>query len=220
MTLASHARGPEFEPRCEYYQNFCEQIFVIPRFFCEKKPILSSWDVFFLPQPIYFGEKKGFIPKTVTPQSPADRGFTVCIRLKRLWSWYKPVLGLTTSFMERCGIVAYKFFQNWLRVRNLVSSLYIWAQTHQLSVRLTKMDDQKENTVSLFKETRNGQKKKFWPYYRWMDSLCLWVNGGAERLAAPGSSAKPGPRSWSASKPSAWSMDVAQTIQLISFVTM
>ena len=120
MTLASHARGPEFEPRCEYYQNFCEQIFVIPRFFCEKKPILSSWDVFFLPQPIYFGEKKGFIPKTVTPQSPADRGFTVCIRLKRLWSWYKPVLCLYHASIE-CGSFAYKFFQNWLRVFTLAS---------------------------------------------------------------------------------------------------
>ena len=29
------------------------------------------------------------------------------------------------------------------------------------------------------------------------------VDDGAERLAAPGSSAKPGPRSWSASKPDA-----------------
>jgi len=148
------------------------------------------------------------------------RGFATYVELKRLWSWYKPVLGFTTSFMERCGSVAYKFFQNWLRVRKLGWSCNNWAQTYQLSIRWTKIAVQEENTVSLFKETRNGQKKKFWPYYRWMDSLCLWVNGGAERLAAPGSSAKPGPRSWSASKPSAWSMDVAQTIQLISFVTM
>ena len=78
-------------------------------------------------------KKKEFIPKSVTPHSFADRGFTICIRLKRLWSWYKPVLWLTTSFMERCGIVAYKFFQNWLRVRAMVFNFYIWAQTHQIS---------------------------------------------------------------------------------------
>ena len=86
------------------------------------------------------------------------------------------------------------------------------------------MEYQKENTVSLFKETHNGRgkKKKMLTFLLQVIGLFffLGVNGGAERLAAPGSSAKPGPRSWSASKPGAWSMDVAQTIQLISFVTM
>ena len=101
-------------------------------FFCEKKTNLSS--SFFPPQLIYFERtKKKFTPQTATPHSPADRGFRVRIGLKRLWSWYKPVLWLTTSFMERCGIVAYKFFQNWLRVSAMVFNFYIWAQTHQIS---------------------------------------------------------------------------------------
>ena len=56
MTLASHARGPEFEPRCEYYQNFCEQILVILRFFFEKKTIFVILTFFFFPQHIYFGK--------------------------------------------------------------------------------------------------------------------------------------------------------------------
>ena len=146
MTLASHVRGPEFEPRCEYYHNFWRK----------KKTNLCLPDIFFLSN---CTESKKCHPDY---QRTVSLGgiFTACVRLKRLWSWYKPVLGLTTSFMERCGIVAYKFFQNWLRVRKLVSGWHIWAQTHQLSIRLTKMDDQKENTVSLFKETHNGRKRK------------------------------------------------------------
>ena len=72
----------------------------------------------------------------------------------------------------------------------------------------------RESIVSLFKETHNGQGKKEYQvhelfffllgtlFFFWELSSFL-VNGGAERLAAPGSSAKPGPRSWSASKPGA-----------------
>ena len=133
MTLASHARGPEFEPRCEYYQNFCEHFFCHPEKFFARKTQFCHPEIFFPQKHVHFGKKEEFIPKSVTPHSFADRGFTICIRLKRLWSWYKPVLWLTTSFMERCGIVAYKFFQNWLRVRVMVFNFYIWAQTHQIS---------------------------------------------------------------------------------------
>ena len=141
MTLASHARGPEFEPRCEYYQNFWKK----------KKIVIPN---------IFFSNCTEVLSRFSTNSLTKRRGFATYVELKRLWSWYKPVLGLTTSFMERCGSVAYKFFQNWLRVRKLGWSCNTWAQTHQLSFRLTKMDEQKENTVSLFKETHNGRKRK------------------------------------------------------------
>ena len=59
MTLASHARGPEFEPRCEYYQNFCEQIFCHPEIFLREKPNFVILG-FFFPKHIYFAKKKKF----------------------------------------------------------------------------------------------------------------------------------------------------------------
>ena len=41
---------------------FANKFFVILRFFCEKNPILSSWD-FFFPKHIYFAKKKEFHPE-------------------------------------------------------------------------------------------------------------------------------------------------------------
>ena len=77
-----------------------------------------------------------------------------------------------------------------------------------------KAAGQQESIVSLFKETHNGQGKTkitgastlfffLWGTFLFFGNFLFLVNGGAERLAAPGSSAKPGPRSWSASKPGA-----------------
>ena len=62
---------------------------------------------------------------------------------------------------------------------------------------------QKGSIESLFKETHNGQGKKKVHELFFFGTFFFLFNGGAERLAAPGSSAKPGPRSWSASKPGA-----------------
>ena len=137
---------------------------------------------------------------------------TVCYWFKRLWSWYKPVLCNYHASIE-CGSIAYKFFQNWLRVLTLAS------------VR---------STLTLFRRRCYG----FWTFYAnkekikttttttktclkmWLVKKIVGFVMAPKHLTAPGDSARPGPRSWSASKPSAWPMDVAQTIQLISFVTM
>ena len=160
MTLASHARGPEFEPRCEYYQNFCEHFFCHPEKFFARKTQFCHPEIFFPQKHVHFGKKEEFIPKSVTPHSFADRGFTICIRLKRLWSWYKPVLRLTTSFMERCGIVAYKFFQNWLRVSRAWFSISIYRHRRTKSLMgMGKAGCYNESIVSLFKEIHNGQGK-------------------------------------------------------------
>ena len=96
MTLASHARGPEFEPRCE-----CSHFF-----FAEKT--LNSNKI------KNHGKNTLFYPYTVLICH------TVCYWFKRLWSWYKPVLCVYHASIE-CGSFAYKFFQNWLRVPHRAS---------------------------------------------------------------------------------------------------
>ena len=96
MTLASHARGPEFEPRCEYFHFF----------FRRKKHWTTKSKI--------TGKKPLFYPYTM------PNCHIVCYWFKRLWSWYKPVLCVYHASIE-CGSFAYKFFQNWLRVLTLAS---------------------------------------------------------------------------------------------------
>ena len=92
---------------------------ILPKFFSQK-----NWTTrnFFFSHHINFEKKK--LSSRTAAHCIIGRGSTIRVVLKRLWSWYKPVLGLTTSFMERCGIVAYKFFQNWLRVSSLLFAFY------------------------------------------------------------------------------------------------
>ena len=95
MTLASHARGPEFEPRCEYFHFFFAETNI------EQQIQESRKNTHFYPYTMLICH-------------------TVCYWFKRLWSWYKPVLCLYHASIE-CGSFAYKFFQNWLRVCTLAS---------------------------------------------------------------------------------------------------
>ena len=57
MTVASHARGPEFEPRCEYYQNFLRTNFCHPEIFLREKNNFVILRLFF-PHNIFTFEKK------------------------------------------------------------------------------------------------------------------------------------------------------------------
>ena len=98
--------------------------------------------------------------------------------------------------MERCGIVAYKFFQNWLRLCYGVAGRYLSTQGRGHGYGLTECGGGKENFIQNFGKASRAKK------FQGQNTSRL-VDDGAERLAAPGSSAKPGPRSWSASKPDA-----------------
>ena len=152
MTLASHARGPEFEPRCEYSILLCffvpfwpqknkislDQMVknVLGLFFLSiltKKMFLSilTINIIFWP---FLNQKN--MRKLVFQNAfwiwskwtkKIDLFFFIKsvfwirtffhIPFKRPRAWYRPVLGwYLTSFKEKCGFVAYKFFQNWLRV--------------------------------------------------------------------------------------------------------
>ena len=79
---------------------------------------------------------------------------------------------------------------------------WVWPQRH---------GNRKVQYLCSRKRTTVKEKKKqlhelffFWELSFFLGTFFFFlVNGGAERLAAPGSSAKPGPRSWSASKPGA-----------------
>ena len=153
MTLASQARGPEFEPRCEYSILLC---FFVP-FWPQKNKISLDQMVknvlglfFFVNFDkknvfVHFDHKHYFLT-FFEPKKYAKISFPKCfldlikmdkknwpffffiksvfwirtffhIPFKRPRAWYRPVLGwYLTSFKEKCGFVAYKFFQNWLRV--------------------------------------------------------------------------------------------------------
>ena len=75
MTLASHARGPEFEPRCEYYQNFCEHFFCHPEMFFARKTQFCHPEIFSPKNMFTLEKKKEFIPKTVTPHKSCGQTF-------------------------------------------------------------------------------------------------------------------------------------------------
>ena len=187
MTLASHARGPEFEPRCEYFHFFFRRKKNI-----EQQNQKSRGKYSFLPL------HHAHLSHCLLLIQEALIMIQACIMCLPRIDWVS-------------GSFAYKFFQNWLRVLTLAS------------VR---------STLTLFRRRCYG----FWTFYankkkfKTTTKTCLkmWLVNkkkvglvmAPKHLAAPGDSARPGPRSWSASKPGAWPMDVAQTIQLISFVTM
>ena len=187
MTLASHARGPEFEPRCEY-----------SHFFFRRKNIEQQ-------QNQKSREKYSFLPLhrahlshcllLIQEALVMIQACIMCLpRIDWVWKFRIQVFSkLVESVYSGLGSThTYSVPQTLLRIVNI----------------LCEQRKNQNNNKKILSENVVGKKK-----------LVGFVMA-PKHLAAPGDSARPGPRSWSASKPSAWPMDVAQTIQLISFVTM
>ena len=187
MTSASHARGPEFEPRCEY-----------SHFFFRRKNIEQQ-------QNQKSREKYSFLPLhhafSVTLFVIDSRGFDHDTSLYYVFTTHRLSVEVShTSFFKtgwECSL--------WPRfeAQLLCSADVVTVFEHSMRTKKKSKGQQQKN----LSENEVGKE----------------INGfvmAPKHLAAPGDSARPGPRSWSASKPSAWPMDVAQTIQLISFVTM
>ena len=78
----------------------------------------------------------------------------------------------------------------------------VWVRRN-VSRKVQYLCSRKRTTVKEKKEYQVHELFFFRELSFFLGTFFFLVNGGAERLAAPGSSAKPGPRSWSASKPGA-----------------
>ena len=196
MTLASHVRGPEFKPRCEYYHFFC---------FHPKKTekTQSFWWC-----------------TTIIDPTQHDAGMMVMVSS---WELVEEALVM----IQACIKCSPHIIQTWKGVELSHTSFFktgwecvTWPDLESYGSRsrdtLTaqpKLLAQKRNMHQTFCNTTTQSLD----IHLLNNSFLMMAQ---KHLAAPGSSARPGPRSWSASKPDAWSMDVAQTIQLISFVTV
>ena len=188
MTLASHARGPEFEPRCEYSHFFFSQ----KKHWTATKSKITGKILFFTPTPCSF----------VTLFVIDSRGFGHDTSLYYVFTTHRLSVEVShTSFFKTGWEYAL-----WPRFE---AHLFFYADVvtvFEHSMRTKKKSKQQQQQKTCLKV--------------WLVKKIVGFVMAPKHLAAPGDSARPGPRSWSASKPSAWPMDVAQTIQLISFVTM
>ena len=188
MTLASHARGPEFQPRCEYFHFF----------FPQKKKHWTTKSKITVKTLLYTPTHA----RLVTLLLIDSRGFGHDTSLYYVFTTHRLSVEVShTSFFKTGWEYAL-----WPRFE---AHLFFYADVvtvFEHSMRTKKKSKQQQQQKTCLKV--------------WLVKKIVGFVMAPKHLAAPGDSARPGPRSWSASKPGAWSMDVAQTIQLISFVTM
>ena len=171
MTLASHARGPEFEPRCEY-----------SHFFFRRKNIEQQ-------QNQKSREKYSFLPLhrahlshcllLIQEALVMIQACIMCLpRIKGMWKFRIQVFSkLVESMHSGLGSKhTYSFTQTLLRFLNILCE----------QKKKSKQQQQQKTCLKV-----------------WLVKKIVGFVMAPKHLAAPGDSARPGPRSWSASKPSA-----------------